>query len=170
MIRFMCLLFQSLVTATFAIVAVHFVRVVNIGFAVLRHFKGYSKLDTCIEVPEGLSDTQVTTKKRLDKELYTFLLRFPVIKNRFGIRRVMQVEQTEIYIGRKVHTHLVGVETELLMLEHVSDTSADLNFSITRLYQILPRTACTITNIFRVPSFSERCEKISVNQHTITRG
>ena len=73
MIRFMRFLFKSLVTATFAIVAVHFIRVVNIGFAVLRHFKGYGKLNTRIEVPECLSYRQVTAKQRLDKELYALL-------------------------------------------------------------------------------------------------
>ena len=78
MIRFMRFLFKSLVTATFAIVAVHFVRVVNIGFAVLRHFKGYGKLNTRIEVPECLSYRQVTAKQRLDKELYTLLFRLAV--------------------------------------------------------------------------------------------
>lgn len=126
MIRFMRFLFKSLVTATFAIVAVHFIRVVNIGFAVLRHFKGYGKLNTRIEVPECLSYRQITAKQRLNKELYTLLLRFLVIKDRFGILGVMQVEQTEIHIGREVHTDLIGVQTELLVFIHVADASAQL--------------------------------------------
>ena len=123
--RFICLLFYRLVSTALDIVAAHFVIIVNIRFAVFRQLEGYRKFKTDVEVTESLIGRQATEQHRLAIELDT-LIGLAVVESRHIALSRIEVEKSEIRICGDVHTYLIGIDTELAMLEHMSDPCANL--------------------------------------------
>ena len=91
----------------------------------LRHLKGDGELNTDIEISERSVIGYITEHKGLHKELDT-LVGLAVVEHRRAASAHMHIKQTEIRICGEVHAYLIGVEAELLMLEHMSYTSAYL--------------------------------------------
>ena len=112
-------------TAAFAIIAAHFIIVVNKGFAGFRQLKGYRIFDSYIEIAEDGVLRYRAAHQRLEIELHT-LLRLAVVKERCSAIRHMQIQNTEIRIESQVHADLIGIQTELLVFIHVAYSSTQL--------------------------------------------
>ena len=127
MIRFMRLLFYVLVSTTYAVVTIDFVVIIDIGLAMTRQLECYSIFDTYIEISECFAVRQVTGDKRLNIELHALVGRLAIFKDWTSARAGMKIEQTEIHKTRQIHAYFIGIDTELLMLKHVIDTSTYLD-------------------------------------------
>ena len=89
-------------------------------------FKSYGIFDTDIEITESSSVREVAEQQRLGVELHS-VVRLCVSKDRRTASSGNEVEYTEIHIPRQIHTYLIGIEAELLILKHMSDTSSYLD-------------------------------------------